>query len=155
MKVRVIMTSNVICCAPRTNAAAIAEICWSKPCGAVPVVDTNNKILGIVTDRDLFIALGTRNRRASDLVAEDVMSTDVATCSAEDDVRRALALMHERRVRRIPVVDRDRVVKGIVSLHDVVLHVGTSELAHAAVMRVMTGYTEPTASKAALATAQA
>jgi len=137
MKVREIMTSDVGCCGPRTNAAEIAEICWNRSCGVVPVVDDKNKVLGMVTDRDIFIALGTRNRRPSDLVAEEVMTREVATCSPDDDVKRALELMHARRVRRLPVIDKDRTVKGIVSLHDLVRASGNGGVSQPAVMGLL------------------
>jgi CBS domain-containing protein len=136
MKVREVMTTNVGCCSPRTNAATIAEICWNRSCGVVPIVDDKNKILGVVTDRDLFIALGTRNLRPSELVAEEVMTKDVATCSPDEDVKQALAIMQARKVRRIPVVDKDKTVKGILSLHDVVRCGGDST--YPAIMTVMT-----------------
>jgi CBS domain-containing protein len=139
MKVSEIMTSDVGSCGPRTNAAAIAEICWNRSCGAVPVVDETNKVLGMVTDRDLFIALATRNRRASDLVAGEVMSKDVTTCSPDDDVMQALSQMHSRKVRRIPVVDRNKTLVGILSLANVVRVSGNgSGIPQPAVMSVLT-----------------
>ncbi len=88
-------------------------------------------------------------------MAEEVMSKDLATCSPDDDVKQALALMHARRVRRLPVVDKDRIVKGILSLHDVVMQAGSDDLPYAAVVKVMTGYRELAAPRPALATAQA
>jgi len=143
MKVREIMSSNVSCCGPRTSAAAIAEICWNKACGAVPVVDEKNRVLGMITDRDLFIALGTRNARAQDLVAEDVMSRDVASCSPDEDVKHALSVMYARKVRRLPVVDRDKIVKGIVSFTDIVhASLNGAEIAPSAVMNFLTRLSE-------------
>jgi CBS domain-containing protein len=120
MKVRELMTVNVGCCGPRTNAAAIAEILWSRDCGCVPIVDEKNKLLGVVTDRDLFIALGTRNRRPSELSADEVMSRDVATAAPDDLVSKAVEAMQNRKVRRVPVVDKDGTVRGMLSIYDVV-----------------------------------
>ena len=139
MKVREIMTRGVGVCGPHTNAAAIAEILWSRDCGAVPVVDERGILQGIVTDRDLSIALGTRNLRASTVRADDVMTRDVATCGPEDDVLHALELMHRFRVRRLPVADQDARVEGIVSISDIVraaAHPGDG-LSMAMVMKAM------------------
>jgi len=160
VKVRELMTTNLACCGPRTNAAAIAEILWSKDCGSVPVVDEKNRILGIVTDRDLFIALGTRNRRASELSAEEVMSANVATVSPDDDLKRAVAVMLTRQVRRLPVVDKERTVRGMLSIHDLARHAasqpGQGELSHASVLGAIARISErPAPKQAVLATASA
>ncbi len=120
MKVRELMTTNIGFCGPRTNAGALADILWTRDCGAAPIVDEQERLLGIVTDRDLCIALGTRNCRAQDLFADEVMTKDVSTCSPEDDVLVALRIMQNRKVRRVPVVDGDRRLLGLLSIYDVI-----------------------------------
>ncbi|MBI3723653.1 CBS domain-containing protein [bacterium] len=153
MRVRELMSTNIACCGPMTNAASIAEILWSRDCGSVPVVDEKNRILGIVTDRDLFIALGTRNCHASSLAADEVMSRNVVTCSPDDDVKRAVALMEKHQVRRIPVVDKERAVRGLVSIYDAIRHSaaqnGSGELSHASVIQAMARIAERPAPKQA------
>lgn len=126
MKVREVMSTNVATCGIRANAAAVAEIAWASDCGAVPVVDEHGKLLGIVTDRDLFIALGTRDQRPSELPVAQVMSRDLVRCSPDDDVKRALNLMQANKVRRLPVVDREGVLRGVVSLNDLLRHATSS-----------------------------
>jgi CBS-domain-containing membrane protein len=103
----------------------------------------------MVTDRDLFIALATRNRRASDLVAGEVMSKDVTTCSPDDDVMEALSLMHSRKVRRLPVVDRNKTLVGILSLANVVQVSGNGGVPQPAVMSVLTRLCEKVEAAAA------
>ncbi len=120
MKIRDIMTTNCAVCGPHANAAAIAEILWSRDCGSVPIVDERGILLGIVTDRDLTIALGTRDRRASTLRADECMTRDVETCNPDEDLQDALEVMLARRVRRVPIVDRDGRLEGMVSLSDIV-----------------------------------
>lgn len=120
MKIRDIMTQNVGCCGPHTNAAAIAEILWSRDCGSVPVVDERGFVLGIVTDRDLAIALGTRDRRPSDLQAHEVMTKDLATAHPEDDAQKALTLMQTYRIHRLPIVDESGRLVGMTSIYDIV-----------------------------------
>ena len=82
----------------------------------------------MVTDRDLLIALGTRNRNASDLPVSEVMSKDLSLCTPDDDVRDALKIMAERQLHRLPVVDKDGGLKGILSLDDIALRAETDGL---------------------------
>ena len=129
MRVEEIMTKDVACCTPGTNAATAAEMMWRKNCGSLPVVDDadghadilQRRVIGIVTDRDLFIALGTRNQRAGELPVGEIMNRDLAYCSPEDDVRDALHTMAERQSHRLPVVNEDGSLKGILSIDDVAL----------------------------------
>jgi predicted transcriptional regulator len=83
-------------------------------------------VVGIITDRDICIALGTRNKRASEIRVGDVMRTAVETCGTEDDVKGALDKMRDRRVRRLPVLDGDAHLTGMLSLNDAVLATATS-----------------------------
>jgi CBS-domain-containing membrane protein len=137
MKVSELMCSDVSSCGPRTNLAEAAEMLW-KGCGALTVVDEKKHVLGIVTDRDICIALGTRNRRASEIAVEEVMSKNVITCGADDDMKTVLGTMQARKVWRLPVVTADKTLRGVVSLSAVVRQSSaTGELSHANVMAVM------------------
>jgi CBS domain-containing protein len=84
----------------------------------------NGKLVGVVTDRDMFIALATRDTRASRLTVGEVATRDVLTCRPEDDVHAVLAAMKARRVRRIPVEGFGSTVLGIVSMNDLLLAAG-------------------------------
>ena len=128
MRVQDIMTKDVSFCSPGTNAAAATEIMWTRNCGALPIVEDSRVVVGMVTDRDLLIALGTRNRNASDLQVGEVMSKDLSLCAPNDDVRDALKIMAERQLHRLPVVDEDGVLKGILSLDDIALRADTDGL---------------------------
>ena len=122
------MTKDVSFCSPGTNAAAATEIMWTRNCGALPIVEDSRGVIGMVTDRDLLIALGTRNRNASDLPVSEVMSKDLSLCTPDDDVRDALKIMAERQLHRLPVVDKDGGLKGILSLDDIALRAETDGL---------------------------
>ena len=80
MQVQQIMTANVTFCRLGTNLAAATELLWTMDVGALPVVDDDGNVLGILTDRDICIALGTRNVPASDVLVDDVMAKEVWTC---------------------------------------------------------------------------
>lgn len=121
MQVQELMTKEVSFCNPGTNAAAATEIMWTRNCGALPIVEEGRGVIGMVTDRDLLIALGTSNRNASDLPVGEVMNKDLALCAPDDDVRDALKTMGQRQLHRLPVVDKDGALQGILSLDDIAL----------------------------------
>jgi CBS domain-containing protein len=118
MKVRDLMTKDVKSCGPDTNLAAATELMWNADCGVLPVVE-NGRLAGIITDRDISIALGTRNRRASDVKVGEVATRDVQTCAPDADVHSALAIMRRAKVRRLPVTE-DGKLEGILALNDVI-----------------------------------
>lgn len=121
MLVQEIMTKGVSFCSPGTNAAAATEIMWTRNCGALPIVEDGRGVIGMVTDRDLLIALGTSNRNAADLPVGEVMNKDLSLCAPDDDVRDALKTMAQRRLHRLPVVDKDGALQGMISLDDIAL----------------------------------
>lgn len=122
MKVRDIMMSAPKFCRPDTNLAAAVEIMWKSDCGFLPVVDFHNRVVGVLTDRDVCIALGTRNQRASDVLVRDVMIDRVYGCAVEDDIHTALQTMEKHQVRRLPVVNPDGKLVGVLSIGDLTLH---------------------------------
>jgi len=119
MQVREIMTQDVSCGSPLTNAAEAAEVMWTKNCGSLPVVADGGRVVGMVTDRGLFIALGTQNRRPDELPVGEIMRTNPSVCTLDDDVRHALKTMAQEKIHRLPVVDGAGVLKGILSIDDV------------------------------------
>jgi CBS domain-containing protein len=122
MRVQDIMTEAVKACGPDTNLAEAAAAMWEADCGTIPVVADGEKVIGMVTDRDIAVALGTRDSRASDIAVSDVMSEEVYACHPEDDIHTALKAMRKDKVRRLPVIDNDGVLQGILSINDVALH---------------------------------
>ena len=124
-----IMTSNVRACGPRTNLAQVAKMMWDCDCGVVPVVDESQRVVGMITDRDICIAAATRAEAPAQLAANDVMQTGVHTCSPDEDVRGALKTMKKFRIRRLPVVDRQGRLAGMLSLNDLVMPAACRESA--------------------------
>jgi len=125
MKVQDVMTSNVRSCRPEANLAEAARLMWDNDCGILPIVGPGNRIRSVITDRDIAIALGTKNRLASDISVSEVMAEIVATAAPGDDLSSALRTMRTALVRRLPVTDRDGVLCGILSINDLVLWAGT------------------------------
>ena len=123
MRAKDLMTPQPRTCSPDTNLAAAAELMLAADCGLLPVVD-EGRLVGVVTDRDLFIALATRNRRAADLTVGDVAQSPVYTCTPEAEAEAVLATMRTHRVRRVPVEGFGGTVLGVISLDDVALAAG-------------------------------
>jgi CBS domain-containing protein len=119
MQVQEIMTKDVKFCHADASAAAAAEMMWAGNCGAIPVIGEGGRVVGIFTDRDAFIALGTRNKRAGELPVSEIMNTNLVTCSPADDIRVALKNMAQARVMRLPVVDKTGCLLGMVSMDEV------------------------------------
>jgi CBS domain-containing protein len=119
MRVQDVMTKTVASC--DADLAAATALMWEYNCGQLPVLDDQGKVASVITDRDICIALGTRNQRACDVCVGDVIYRRAVLCDAEDDLRSALKIMAAERVRRLPVVDREGKLVGILSLDDVAL----------------------------------
>jgi len=124
MKVHEVMTKEISCCGPGTNAAAAGELIRTRNCGALMVIEGEGRLVGIVTERDLFIVLGTNDRNRADLPVRALMQNQIPTCSPEDDIRTALEAMAQHRVQRLPVVDSAGALKGVLSLDNIMLCAG-------------------------------
>jgi CBS domain-containing protein len=122
MLVEQLMTREVEACRPDATLAAVADIMWRRDCGVVPVVDEEARVVGVLTDRDICIALASRGQTGHEVRADEVMSREVQVCTAADDVEEALSLMRRARVRRLPVLDGQERLAGILSLRDVILN---------------------------------
>jgi CBS domain-containing protein len=129
MKVKDIMSQNAVCCSANSNIGQAVELMWVHNCGMLPVVGLDHKLSGIITDRDICIAVGTRNKLAAELTVAEVASKEVFTCRPEDDVHAALRIMASKHVRRLPVVDNAGIPLGILSTDDVVAHGGLNKCA--------------------------
>jgi CBS domain-containing protein len=121
MKVQDVMSQDVKCCGPDTNLASAAAVMWENDCGCLPVVTDGRNAIGVITDRDIAIALGTRNEQASEISVKEVMTRDLYTTSPDDDIHSALKIMRKEQVRRLPVVNDKDVLEGILCLNDIAL----------------------------------
>lgn len=126
MKVKDVMTGTPYYCQLDTSLGSATELMWIRNCGFVPVMGTNGKIVGVVTDRDICIALGTRNRLPGDVTVGEVMSNRLFACSPDDDVHVALRTMQEGGVRRLPVIVENGTLVGVISMDDLLLRAEAS-----------------------------
>lgn len=132
MRVVDIMMGTPYFCSPEANLGVAAELMWKGDCGFLPVVDRSAKIVGVVTDRDICIALGTRGRLPSEVTVGEVMTSRVHLCVPEDDIHEALREMREGHVRRLPVVTKNGALVGVISIDDVILHARSEGLGRVA-----------------------
>jgi CBS domain-containing protein len=121
MRVKSVMSFPVITCPPETTLGEASRTMRGIDSGMLPVV-RNGETLGVITDRDISLALADCDRRPSEISVGDAMSRGVLTCREDDDVGKNLATMRARRVRRLPVVTTAGKLCGILSINDVVRH---------------------------------
>ena len=118
MKVKEVMTGTPYHIPLDANLGMATELMWRGNCGFLPVVDAQKKVCGVLTDRDICVALGTRNQTAGQVLVEEVVQRKVFACNQEDDIHIALQTMREGHVRRLPVVDYNGDLAGVVSMDD-------------------------------------
>lgn len=114
MLVKEMMTSNPTCCTPETRLDIVAKMMLNHGCGAIPVCD-GGRLAGMITDRDIVVRAVAKGMTPCAIAAADVMSKPVYTVRADQPIGAALAIMRERQVRRLPVVDDNGCLAGIVN----------------------------------------
>jgi CBS-domain-containing membrane protein len=120
MKVRELMTFPVHTCRPQDSLASAAQLLWEHDCGMLPVVDQGGRVGAAITDRDICMGAYTRGRPLDELRVSDSMSREIVTCGADDEIEVAAERMAQGQLYRLPVVDADQRLCGIVSLNDLV-----------------------------------
>lgn len=118
MNVTKVMTSDVATCGPSDSLNRAAQLMWESDCGFLPVVDDRHRLVGVVTDRDICMGAYTQGKPLSDIAVSSVMTIDLRTCKAEDEVASVERLMRDNRIRRVPVIDESGELLGVVTLGD-------------------------------------
>lgn len=115
------MTKEPICCLPGDNAVKVANMMKQQDVGSIPVVETEKKkkLVGMLTDRDLALKIIAAERNPQSTKVEDVMTRKVVTCAKSDDMQKAVDLMAKNQLRRIPVVDKNDEIIGIIAQADI------------------------------------
>lgn len=118
-RVEACATREVGTCAVDDSLARAMRVMWERDCGCVPVIDDQDRLAGVLTDRDIAVAAFTRGRALSELRVGDTMASLVYTCRLDEPLSAALARMGNHQVRRLPVVDGSGRLVGILALSDV------------------------------------
>ena len=123
MKVKEFMTKNVGFCHPENNLTEAAEIMQRRDCGIVPVIDEDEKVVGMISDRDICLALANENAKFSQVKVEKLMMTKIINCSADDKIEDALRKMRKNQLKRLAVIGKEGKLVGILSVTDVLISV--------------------------------
>ena len=120
MKIEQLMTREVKVCTEADTLSRAAQLMWECDCGCIPVIraDGDGRLAGVVTDRDIAMAAYTQGKQLWAIPVGTAMSHNVIACHANDGISLAEALMRDNRVRRLPVVDQNERLVGILSLND-------------------------------------
>ena len=132
MRVSEVMSRHPAVCTRSNSAQTAAAMMKENDTGILPVVEDNytRRLVGVITDRDLCLAVVAAGRDPNHTWIEDHMTEDPVFCVAEDRTETVLEIMKRHQVRRVPVVNNEKVLQGMVSLSDLVRHnaVGGAEL---------------------------
>jgi len=122
MNVSDLMTQAVQSCGPNDNLQRAMQIMWERDCGIVPIVDDDGKVVGMITDRDVAVAAYTQGRPLWQIAVSNAMAKQVHGVRESDSLEAVETLMRRVRVRRVPVLDGDGRLKGILSMNDLARH---------------------------------
>lgn len=115
------VVGEVVSCAPETSLHEIATLMWNRDCGSVLVIDTEERPVGIVTDRDIAMAAALTHKPLWEISAGDVTAgRELYCCGLQDTIQDALQQMEQHEVRRLPVTNQYGQLTGILTLGDIV-----------------------------------
>lgn len=120
-----VMTPSPTACQPQHTAIEAAELMRREDCGLVPVTSENGKLIGVLTDRDIVVKVVAEGRDPRNTAVSEVMSTDLVTCLPQETIETVMEQMAARQVRRIPIVERDGSLVGIVAQADIATRLGS------------------------------
>jgi CBS domain-containing protein len=123
MKVEEIMSTRLETCSPDDTLERAAQIMWDHDCGVVPVIGSDGRVAGMITDRDICMAAYTQGRPLGLMLVSSACSRSLRSCAPGDPVEEAEAIMAAAQVRRLPVIDGNGKLCGVVSLADFAHHV--------------------------------
>ena len=119
MKVKDVMKTDVGFCSTEDSLMKAAEVMRRRDCGVVPIVDANKKVVGMLTDRDLCLAVVARNRKASDIKIEELLRGKAIVCAADDKLEDALKKMRKYQVKQLAAIGAGGELVGVLSVTDV------------------------------------
>jgi CBS domain-containing protein len=120
MKISELMTRDVFTCRTHDDLASAARLMWDHDIGALPVLDEHARVVGMITDRDICMAAYTRGERIDAISVLATMSELPTTCAEDAELHEVEALMRGHQIHRVPIVDDNGRMVGIVSINDLV-----------------------------------
>jgi CBS domain-containing protein len=135
MKIHDIMTTEPSCINPELSVRDAARRMRDLDVGALPVC-ANDRLLGMITDRDLVVRALAEGRDPGSVIVRDTMSPGIVYCFDDEDVEIAARKMEDRQIRRLPVLNRDKRLVGIISIGDIATRVHDDRLCGEVLERV-------------------
>lgn len=123
-----VMTADPQCCSPETPLNDVANLMVECDCGEIPVVDASNRLIGVVTDRDIVCRIVAKGKNPVAMSAQDAMSQPVVAVTPDTTLDEVVAVMEENQIRRVPVVDAQGACCGIIAQADVAMVARESEV---------------------------
>ncbi|MGD8566833.1 MAG: CBS domain-containing protein [Gammaproteobacteria bacterium] len=121
MNVSDIMSKDVGTCSADSDLESVAKIMWDKNCGSIPVLDSSNNLVGIITDRDIAMGCALNHKAEWELKTNDILNNrSLFTCRSDEDIKNALQLMSDHHIRRLPVIDSNGQLQGVLSIDDII-----------------------------------
>lgn len=125
MKVKEVMTPDAKAIWITESLADAAKEMWENDCGILPIIKDGRRVVGMITDRDICMATAMKDRNPSSISVEEVMSRKIYAAKPEESVEHALETMRGHRIRRLPVLNPEGELEGILSMNDIVLKAKT------------------------------
>lgn len=119
MRVKDLMTTDVKYCSDYNTLNTAARIMWEHDIGCVPVVDHDGRVIGMLTDRDVCMGAYIQGAPLTGALVTSAMSKQMFFCRPEDDITAAEKLMREKQIHRLPVLDSEQHLVGLISLNDI------------------------------------
>jgi CBS domain-containing protein len=120
MIVNEVMNTGVATCAPDSSLGSVIDIMREHNCGFLPVVDRHGIVVGVVTDRDVCMAGGTKHRALARISVNETMSHPVFSCFPDENIKVVLTTMAKHHIRRLPVLNKSGHLQGVLSIDDIV-----------------------------------
>ncbi len=121
MKVEKVMTKDIGCCRPEDDLSKAAEIMRQKDCGVIPVIDEENKLDAMITDRDICFAAADKKQKISQIKVGEAAAAKIISCAADDKVEDALKKMRKHQLKRLPVTGKNSEIVGMLSVSDILI----------------------------------
>jgi CBS domain-containing protein len=116
---RDVMTPDPVCCPPDATIDEVARLMTANNCGEIPVVDSLERPIGVITDRDIVCRVVAENKNPMAHTVDSCMTSSVVTVRADASIDEVIAIMEDHQIRRVPVVDDDGCCAGIISQADI------------------------------------
>jgi CBS domain-containing protein len=143
MKVSALFHRTVTSCTDRDTLEHAASLLWRQNIGCLPVLGDDGRLIGMLTDRDIAIAALLQGAPLRSITVSSVMVKEVLTCQADDEIETVVEGLLARRLRRMPVIDADRRVIGILSLNDIARAAIAHQLPTAGIAAVLAAIAVP------------